>query len=509
MNDQWHDVIAFDDLPDGKPHGAEIGDTHIVLVRSGDTVQALEGICPHAGAKLEGGNVCDGHLVCPWHMGTFRISDGALLAPPALRGLTTYRTRIEDGRVHVDAEPTTPSPAHSLSSTVNDVLVVGSGAAACAATIGLRDYGFTGNLTVIGPEADEPIDRTQLSKMALAGKKSIDALGLLDPDTMTRLAITRVVDSVISVNPGDRIATTAGQQTYRFDQCIIATGAEPKKAVFPGADGRNIFTLRTAHDLKSILKSVLSAKHVVVLGTSFIALEAASAIRSRGIDVTVVGRAGTPFATRFGAKVAAAIQRLHERNGVKFQLGPAVVEARDNELGIDIDLEDATSIRADFAIVGYGVVPRTTFLHNLPQAKDGGIEVDAQLQVKPGVFAIGDIAAVPYRGGDRVRIEHWRVAEQHGFLAARNVLGAKESFNAMPFFWSQQHGKRLAYVGHASCWDDIAIDGDVDEMRFIAWYIKDGRVTAALTCGNEHACTVLIDRLLDAPTLAEARAAIS
>ena len=508
MTEQWHDVAAFRDLADGAMIGADIGDTHLVLIREGETVRALQGNCPHAGAKLEGGNLCAGHLVCPWHMATFRIDDGALLAPPALSSLARFATRIEAGRILVEltAEPVPmPSPSREPAK----VVIVGSGAGAAAAAVGLRDAGYSGVLTMIGPDEAEPIDRTQLTKMALSGQKKLDALGLFAPARVEQLDITRVLAHVQTIDMKARSVTTDEGEVYAFDRCIVATGSQAVRPDFAGADDPRVFTIRSKADVEKLREHMTAGAQAVVLGTSFIGLEAASALRAAGVAVTVIGKSKAPFLDLFGPRIAAAIQNLHEKNDVKFVLGGEVRAIEPQENRLDVVLSSGTRIAAHFAIAGYGVTPNIALFGDVAQAEDGGIAVDRMLQVQEGVFAIGDIASVPGADGKRLRIEHWRVAEQHGLHAAKNALGAGEAFTGVPFFWTQQHGKRLVYIGHASEWDDVTIDGDPDAMQFIAWYIKDEKVAAALLCGKEHASTVLIDAMSESLTLAGARAMVA
>ncbi|MBV9117030.1 MAG: FAD-dependent oxidoreductase [Acetobacteraceae bacterium] len=172
-------------------------------------------------------------------------------------------------------------------------------------------------------------------------------------------------------------------------------------------------------------------------------------------------------------------RRLHERKGVAFRLGQEVAAVEGDGRVREVVLRDGSRLPADLVVAGLGIAPATDFLRGVERREDGGVTVDARLRAAEALFAAGDIAAFPLRGdGPAVRVEHWRVAEQHGRVAALNMLGREASYDAVPYFWTIHFKKRLDYIGHAAPGDEVVVDGDLERPEFIACYLRDGRVTA-------------------------------
>ena len=182
-----------------------------------------------------------------------------------------------------------------------------------------------------------------------------------------------------------------------------------------------------------------------------------------------------PFEKQLGAKIGNVFRRLHEQHGVVFRFGETIARVENG-----VFLASGETIEADLIVAGLGVTPATGWLTNLPRDAHGGLVMDAGLKLMDGLYAAGDIASFPARGdGPPMRVEHWRVAQQHGSVAARAMLGEPVRYDAVPVFWTIQYMKRLDYVGHASGSDELVIRGDLEKPEFIAYYLQDGRVAAA------------------------------
>jgi NADPH-dependent 2,4-dienoyl-CoA reductase/sulfur reductase-like enzyme len=223
----------------------------------------------------------------------------------------------------------------------------------------------------------------------------------------------------------------------------------------------------------------------VIVGSGFIGLEAAASLRTRGLEVAVVAPHGTPFAHVLGEEVGARIRRLHEQRGTAFHLGRQVKRLVGEGAVEAIELDDGTMLAADVVVVGIGVTPACDFVTGAAPSPDGGLATDGQLRVAPGVWAAGDIASYPaahLAGARRVRIEHWRLAEQHGRAAARGMAGHDEPFTGVPFFWTQQFDLSFDFAGYPSGWQEIVVTGDI-EGEFTALYSREGRLVAA--CGTQ------------------------
>ena len=490
-------AAAYSTLPQGMT-GVEVLGTKLLLVRDEDGVRAFQGTCPHAKAPLAEGALCRGRIICPWHMGAFDARTGALLEPVAMEGLQRFPVRLEGDAVLVDLTPPPAEPP--VRAADHRVFVIaGTGAAGAMAAITLRNAGFGGRIRMIGPDPAEPLDRTQLSKMAISSAGfDRSTLPLLSPGQMQDLALERTHARVERIDPAARRITLSTGEAIGYDAALLATGAAPKPPSVPGPGAGRVRTLRNLADVDAILANVRPGGSAVVLGTSFIGMEVASDLAEREMDVTVIGQDALPFASLFGDRVGAAMRSLHESKGVSFRLG-AKLERVEHDAVV---LASGERLPAELVVAGLGVQPVLDYGPDLPRANDGGVVTDRGLRVCDALWAAGDIASP----AGWPRIEHWRLAQQHGRVAALGMLGQDVHYEGVPFFWSAQAGKRLHSLGHASGWDRVEYDGDVEEFDFTAWYLANGMVQAALICGRDRAAAILSDAMRAPLTLAQARA---
>ncbi|KUM41506.1 apoptosis inducing factor family protein [Pseudomonas sp. EpS/L25] len=489
-----HPVARLADLREDRGTKVEIEDSEILLLRVGDEVRAFQAQCPHAGAPLADGAVCQGRLVCPWHKASFAIDDGSLCEPPALDALQRYPVEVRDGEVRVGTEPLppqTPEVQHGDRLFV----IVGAGAAGTAAAAALREFGFGGRLLLIGREPGEPYDRTALSKFVLQGDQAPEeAPPLREPDFFRQQRIERLHAEVVRLDAQARQLELGNGQTLTYDGCVLATGGTPKPLAVPGADLEGIHLLRTRADAAAILTDLPDVGRVVIVGASFIGLEAASALRQQGLAVDVVAPASLPFVKQMGETLGQHFKTLHEANGVTFHAPSEVVGFEGDDQVRQVRLKDGTRLPADLVLIGTGIAPATGFIANLPLADDDSVPVDAQLKAAEGLYAAGDLATFPF-AGQPTRIEHWRLAQQHGRLAARNLLGHAEGYEDVPFFWTLHHGKRYEYLGHPRQWDDMHLDGSLGDQTFVSLLLAEDQVVGVVACQRERATAILAQRL--------------
>lgn len=491
MRGNEYAVARAADLQDGQMKAVTANEKKILIARVAGQFYALGAECPHYGAPLEEGLLCADRLICPWHKSCFRVTDGALLEPPALDGLPRYPVRVGDRQVFVTIPEPAPGPptpvTHPHGSDRRRFVILGAGGAGVAAAEALRFAGYEGRIDMISRESELPYDRPNLSKGYLSAKSKIEELALRSANFYQRQRIERITALVTQVNVEQRQILFDDRPPLSYDGLLLATGAEPRRLEAPGTDLGNVFLLRTEANAEHILSASPPGSHAVIVGSSFIGLEVASCFVARKIPVTIIAREQTPFAKQFGPEVGRAFQRLHEKNGVEFRLNSEVERFEGAGVVREVVLRSGERLRADVVVVGIGVRPVTGFIRGVQIREDGGVIVDRHLRAAPDVYAAGDLAVFPEAHSQRpVRIEHWRVAEQLGRVAAANMAGRAEPYDGVPYFWTEQLGTAIEYLGHAEKWDEIILQGDLDKPEFLAFYVENGRVTAAAGSGRER-----------------------
>jgi NADPH-dependent 2,4-dienoyl-CoA reductase/sulfur reductase-like enzyme len=361
------------------------------------------------------------------------------------------------------------------------VVIVGAGAAGESAAETLRREGYEGPLTVYDFDPDAPYDRPNLSKDYLAGNASEDWIPLHPPEFYREQGIDIIHGRrVASLDPRARRLRLDSGDTREFGALLLATGATPVRLPPKMESGQpRIHYLRTFADSKAIIGAAANARRAVVLGASFIGLEVAASLRARKVEVHVVAPDALPLERVMGAELGRFIQRLHEDHGVIFHL-----RQRAGEIGGGgVTLESGERLPADLVVAGIGVRPNLELAEHAGLTIDRGLLVDQHLQTSaPGIFAAGDIARWPDpHTGEPIRVEHWVVAQRQGQAAARSILGHREPFNAVPFFWSQHYDVPINYVGHAERWDSIEVEGSIDARDCAVRFVRGGRTLAVAT----------------------------
>jgi NADPH-dependent 2,4-dienoyl-CoA reductase/sulfur reductase-like enzyme/nitrite reductase/ring-hydroxylating ferredoxin subunit len=453
-----------------------VGDEELLLVRSGGEIFAIEAHCSHYHGPLAEGLVDGASIRCPWHHACFDLRTGEATRAPALNPLAVWNVEREGDRIFVRQKRAQPKPrAKAAANAPGKIVIVGGGAAAFAAAEMLRRRDYRGSIVMLSNEAAAPVDRPNLSKDYLAGSAPEDWLPLRPDDFYSGAAIDlRLNTEVTSIDAKAKAVVLAGGETIPYDRLLLATGAEPVRLPIPGADQPHVHVLRSLADCRAIIASAGGARRAIVIGASFIGLEAAAALRARDIEVHVVGLEARPMERVLGPAMGDFVRALHEEHGVIFHLGDTVTDID----GKRATLKSGGAIDTDVVVVGVGVRPRLALAEKAGLAIDRGVTVNAYLETSvPGIYAAGDIARWPDpHSGENIRVEHWVVAERQGQTAARNMLGAREAFDAVPFFWSQHYDVPINYVGHAEKWDEIAVDGSIAGKDCLLRYKSGGRV---------------------------------
>ena len=473
------------EVPDGGLVLGRVDDEAVLLARRGDEYFAVGASCTHYHGPLAEGIVVGDTVRCPWHHACFSLRTGEAVRAPALDPVACWRVE-KAGDTLVVREKLAGSSQRSPGAMGQPaaVVIVGGGAAGLAAADMLRREGYGGSLTMISADDSAPYDRPNLSKDFLAGTAPPDWIPLRSPDYYRDQRIELVLGSrVSSLELQAKQVELENGTVHPFDSLLIATGAEPVRIPVEGASDSQLHYLRSFADSQALVARAGAAKRVVVVGASFIGLEVAASFRKRGVAVDVVAPEQQPLERILGPELGMVVRRLHEEQGVVFHLGETVKRAD----GRVVTLSGGGQLDADFLVLGVGVRPSLALAERAGLAIDRGIAVNEYLETSvPGVFAAGDVARWPDpHTGQKIRVEHWVVAERQGQVAARNMLGRREKFSAVPFFWSQHYDTAINYVGHAEKWDSVEIEGDPGALDCAVRYKLAGRVLAVATIGRD------------------------
>ena len=485
--------IPIASLADGDMLAGHANGKPVLLARRAGEIFAIGATCSHYGGPLGDGLLVGDTVRCPWHHACFSLRTGEALRAPALkpvarwtverRGTMAHVTsEIGAGELFAEAQPI----ARATDTAPASIVIVGTGAAGNAAAEMLRREGYTGSVTMIGSEKSVPYDRPNLSKDYLAGSAPEEWIPLRTPEFYESHDITLVLGKrVMKIDVASKRVTLDDGATHDFGALLLATGADPIHLPTPAASGSRVLYLRSLADSRAIVAAAKDAHTVIVIGASFIGLEVAAALRAREVTVHVVAPEQRPLERILGSELGDFIRGVHESHGVVFHLGHTVTQI---DAG-SVTLDNGDNVTADLVVVGVGVRPRLELAEQAGLTVDKGVMVDAFLETSaPGIYAAGDIARFPDALTDaHIRVEHWVVAERQGQTAARNMLGRRERFDAVPFFWSQHYDQSISYVGHAEKWDAIEIDGSPADGDCAVRYLASGKRIAVATVGRDHA----------------------
>jgi len=472
--------VALTELPDGGKLLGHVGDEQVLLVRRGADVFAVAASCAHYGGPLAEGLVVGDTVRCPWHHACFDLRTGEALHAPALSPIACWSVEQRGDKAFVGKKPPQPEPkprGKPSGAPPMKVVIVGGGAAGFAAAEMLRRQKYQGDIVMLSNDDASPVDRPNLSKDYLAGTAPEEWVPLRPDEFYAENNIElRLKTNVTGIDARSKAVTLADGSTVSYDRLLLATGAEPVRLPIPGADQHRLHTLRSLADCRAIIARATTARRAVIIGASFIGLEVAAALRTRNVEVHVVAPEKRPMERIMGTQMGDFIRALHEEHGVAFHLEDTVAFI-DNKL---VKLKSGRVLDADLVVAGVGVRPRLAIAEAAGLTIDRGVVVDAYLETSaPGIFAAGDIARWPDpHSGESARVEHLVVAERQGQAAALNMLGLRQTFTAVPFFWSQHYDVPINYVGHAESWDDLAIEGDIKAKDCVLRFKRKGKTLA-------------------------------
>jgi len=460
------------------------GGEAVVVAKDGGECFAVSAKCTHYGGNLARGLLVKGAIRCPLHHAGFCLRTGEALTPPALDPVKTWALEARGDRLYVigNAERER-SEQVTRPGTEGPIVIVGGGAAGHAAAETLRNEGYSGKLTLISVEPSPPSDRPNF-KHYLAGMVPDEWIPLRSLGFFEEHRIELVLGArVTRIDIARGAVVLEGGKEHPYSRLLLATGADPVKLGVPGAELPHVHSLRSLEDCRAIIALCASARQAVVVGASFIGLETAAALRKRNLQVRVVAPESRPLERVLGPQLGDFARALHESHGVEFHFGQTVRSVEPDA----VTLSNGARVPADLVVAGIGVRPNIALAEAAGLTLDRGVVVNEYLETSvPGVYAAGDIARWPDpHSGEKIRVEHWAVAQRHGQIVARNMLGKRQRCELVPFFWTRQYDVSICYVGHAERWEELEVDGDLARRDYRVSYRRNGRTLAVATVGRD------------------------
>jgi 3-phenylpropionate/trans-cinnamate dioxygenase ferredoxin reductase component len=365
------------------------------------------------------------------------------------------------------------------------VIVVGGGLAAASAVDELRSQGHEGSIEVFCAEAHLPYERPPLSKEVLLGKAEEQKVFVHDKAWYDERDVDLHLGTPVTGLDLDRHQVATNEGTVGFDRLLLATGASPRRLAMADESGADVAYLRTVEDNRRLKEAFGSVGRIVIIGGGWIGLEVAAAARTAGVEVAVVEMQDLPLVGVLGPEVATVFAELHREHGVDLRLGVGVdgIDAGDGGSSV-VRLADGSELPADLVVVGVGVQPEVGLAREAGLDVDGGVLVDSRLRTSdPYVFAAGDVALHDHPVlGRRIRVEHWDNAIHQARAAARVMLGGDDPYERLPYFFTDQYDLGMEYVGSIGPdgYDDVVLRGDTGTRVFSAFWLRGGRVLAAM-----------------------------
>uniref|UniRef100_A0A8D8K0B3 Apoptosis-inducing factor 3 n=1 Tax=Culex pipiens TaxID=7175 RepID=A0A8D8K0B3_CULPI len=501
------------DIGENEMKAIEMDGGKVLLVKQKGQLSAIGNRCSHYGAMLNNGALGDGRVRCPWHGACFNVLTGDIEDFPGQDSLPCFKVTVENGKVKVRAkrsELQSGKRTRPMVRKTNDdertFVVVGGGpsGAICAET--LRQEGFTGRVVMINKEPCLPYDRIlvsktmdfELQKKLLRDEKFYEQNEI---ETMTSTEVT-------AVNSKDRELSLSNGYKIRYDKMYIATGSKPRKPAIDGVDLPSVYVLRSNDDAKAVNAELGPDKHVVVLGVSFIGLEAAAYCVNKVAKVTVIGRGSVPLKESFGQEVGARVMEMFKEKGVEFVMNSGIKRCigDDDKKLTSVELMDGTIVKADICIMGVGSTLYTSFLENsgIELNQNGSIDTNQYLESNvAGIYVGGDIANAPVycNNNELATIGHYPLAQYHGKIAALNMVGKQTELKAVPYFWTMLFGKGFRYTGYGMPHETI-IEGDLKQLSFVAFYLDaERKVIGMASCGRDPVVSQFAEFLSQGKTL--------
>ena len=361
------------------------------------------------------------------------------------------------------------------------IVVIGGGLAGGNAAVTLREEGYGGRVALVGREPGIPFGRPPLSKTYLRSEEDLDGWYVRPPAWYAEHDVERLQASVVKVDvDAHRVVLDSGQE-LEYRKVLVATGGRNRRLALPGAQLPGIHHLRTAAECDAIRQEVGPDRRAVVVGMGFIGCEVAASLTELGVRVTAISPDRAPLERVLGEEVGAAFTEIHRAHGVELRSQDQIIGFEGTDRVKAAVTANHGPVPCDFVVVGIGIEPDIPTFAGPPVAQSNGVLVDEACRTSaPDVYAAGDVANHLHPVFGRVRVEHYNNAERQGRAAARSMLGSTDPYDYIHSFWSDQYEHKLEYVGHATQWDRFVVRGSVAERRLVGFYLRDGRLRAAV-----------------------------
>jgi 3-phenylpropionate/trans-cinnamate dioxygenase ferredoxin reductase subunit len=363
------------------------------------------------------------------------------------------------------------------------LVIVGASLAGGSAAATLRQEGFEGRVILSGAEPQPPYERPPLSKEYLRGESPFENALVQTADFYGEHGIeTQFGVRATRVDATEKTLELDGKERIAYDGLLIATGGRNRQLTIPGLDLEGVYQLRTVADCNRIREEIFPGRKAVVVGMGFIGSEVAASLRQSGVEVAVVDRNKVPLRRVLGEEVGRVIEGVHRDHGTELTFEDTVAAIEGAGRVERVTTQHGRHIECDFVVVGLGVEPVTELLAGTGVEIDNGIVVDEYCRTGvEGIYAAGDVANHYHPVfGRHIRVEHWQNALRQGSAAARSMLGKGESYEEIPWFWSDQYELNLQYAGLHTDWDELVVRGSMEERNFVDFYRKDGRALAVV-----------------------------
>ncbi|CAH1129431.1 unnamed protein product [Ceutorhynchus assimilis] len=499
-------VCKVQDLAENEMRAFDLDEQKVLVIKQKGVISAIGAKCTHYGAPLVNGALGDGRLRCQWHGACFNIQTGDIEDFPGLDSLPCYKVTVEDDNVKVrakrselHAQKRVKSMAKKNVVAKEKYVIIGGGPSGATAAETLRQQGFEGDITMICKEKYLPYDRVKVSKQM---DFEIDK-GQLRNDAFYKDNDIEVLKGVTAtaVETENNLVKLDNGAEVKYDKLYLATGCNPRKPNVPGNDLKNVCVLRGYDDAKYAYSQLKPDIDVVVLGSSFIGMEAANFCVSKVKSVTVIGRGNAPFRATWGERIGEAIKKVFEEKQIKYIPNNGIKKINANSAGAvsSVELSDGQILKCDILLCGIGSTYCTEFLKGsgINMRPDGSVEVNEFMQTNiPNVYCGGDIAYAPVWSHNNTKacIGHYPLAQYHGHVSGLNMAGKSFPLKAVPYFWTMLFGKSIRYAGYGS-YDDIIYAGDVEALKFMAFFLKGDEVVSASSCGMDPLVSMFAERL--------------